>query len=78
MVLGRHFCEALRVLWVTTAIATVSFVFGLGLVLVGPWPPRGFIGLDVFLSYMALKISYRRAQTYEIVQLPLDLVLVKR
>ncbi|MFQ5775962.1 MAG: DUF2244 domain-containing protein [Kiloniellaceae bacterium] len=46
--------------------------------LLGAWPVVGFLGLDVALIYLAFRINYRRARTYETVRLTRKDLVVKR
>ncbi len=48
-------------------IGLVSFVVGLGFLLIGAWPVFGFFGLDVALIYWAFKLNYRSGELYEVV-----------
>ncbi len=54
------------------AVGAVSFVAGLVFYLAGAWPVGGFFGLDVGLVYIAFRINYRRARTYETLRLSRD------
>jgi len=54
------------------AVGAVSFVAGLVFYLAGAWPVVGFFGLDVGLVYIAFRINYRRARTYETLRLSRD------
>jgi len=59
------------------AVCAVSFVAGLAFYLAGAWPVVGFLGLDVALVYLAFRINYRRARTYETLRLSRDDLLVE-
>ncbi|MEQ9518161.1 MAG: DUF2244 domain-containing protein [Parvibaculum sp.] len=50
-------------------IAGVSFMAGLGFLLMGAWPVFGFFGLDVALIYYAFNRSYQDARARETIQL---------
>jgi uncharacterized membrane protein len=52
-----------------TALVVVSFLAGVFFFLAGAWPVTGFLGLDVLLVYIAFRVSYRRARTYETLHL---------
>src|SRR5262249_62238414 len=43
----------------------ISLVTGTTFFLAGAWAGFGFCGLDVLLLYWGLKVSYRRAQAFE-------------
>lgn len=60
------------------AICAVSFTGGLFFYLAGAWPVVGFLGLDVLLIYLAFKINYRHARTYETLRLTPGHLLVER
>ena len=42
-----------------------SFATGVVFILLGAWPVFGFLGLDVFLVYLAFRANYRAANAYE-------------
>ena len=42
-----------------------SFASGVVFILLGAWPVFGFLGLDVFLVYLAFRANYRAANAYE-------------
>jgi uncharacterized membrane protein len=48
-------------------IAGISLTTGMVFMLAGAWPIFGFCGLDVLLVYWAFRVSYRRANAYELV-----------
>ena len=50
---------------IVTAVGIISFSAGLAFYLIGAWPVIGFLGVDVLLVYVALKLSYRQARAYE-------------
>ena len=60
------------------AIGLISFAAGLGFFLAGAWPVVGFLGADVLLVYVAFKISFRRGQLRETLQLSAEELLVQR
>jgi uncharacterized membrane protein len=60
------------------AIAGVSFVTGIGFVMMGAWPVTGFFGLDVLLLYGAFRLSYRSGRMRETIRLTGDDVTVER
>src|SRR5262245_44735626 len=54
----------------------ISFTAGMVFLLAGAWPVCGFFGLDVLLVYWAFRVSYRRANAYELVTVtPSELTL---
>ena len=59
-------------------VGAVSFTAGLMFWSAGAWPVVGFIGLDVFLVYVALKLSYRSGRIYETLELTEDTLTVAR
>lgn len=54
---------------VMVLISVVSFVTGLVFYLIGAWPVVGFLGLDVLLIYIALRVNLSRARAREILRL---------
>lgn len=60
------------------AVCAVSLIAGLVFFLVGAWPVVGFLGLDVALVYVAFRINYRRAKTYEAVRLTRRNLVIER
>lgn len=60
------------------AIAGVSFVTGVGFVMMGAWPVTGFFGLDVLLLYGAFRLSYRSGRMRETIRLAGDDLTVER
>jgi len=60
------------------AIAGVSFVTGVGFVVMGAWPVTGFFGLDVLLLYGAFRLSYRSGRVRETLRLAGDDLTVER
>lgn len=59
-------------------ICTISFTAGWIFLLMGAWPVVGFLGLDVLLIYVAFRINYRRARTYESLRLTPRALTVRR
>lgn len=59
--------HAINVLIVVVAI--IFFATGLGFAYLGAWPVTGFIGLDVVLLYVALRINHRAGNAFETVTL---------
>jgi uncharacterized membrane protein len=60
------------------ALGGVSFAYGLFFLALGAWPVFGFLGLDVFLVWLAFRVNYRSARQRERVRLGLDSLLVER
>jgi uncharacterized membrane protein len=60
------------------AVGVVSFVTGMGFLLMGAWPVMGFFGLDAALIYLAFRLNYRSGRLYEAVELTPELLTVKR
>lgn len=42
-----------------------SFVLGIAFLLMGAWPVFGFLGLDVFLVWLAFRANFRAAKAFE-------------
>ena len=42
-----------------------SFVLGVAFLMMGAWPIFGFLGLDVFLVWLAFRANYRAARAFE-------------
>jgi uncharacterized membrane protein len=59
-------------------IGLVSFVVGLGFLLIGAWPVFGFFGLDAALIYLAFRLNYRDARLYETVSVTPELLKLSR
>ncbi len=60
------------------AVVAVSFTAGIAFTMMGAWPVFGFFGLDAALIYIAFKVNYRGARTYETVRLTEDKLTVVR
>ncbi len=59
-------------------LAGVSFLAGLVYWRMGAWPIPFFFGVDVFLVWLAFKISYRDGRRREIIRIAADRILVHR
>lgn len=65
-------------------IAVMTIVIGVNLTLgtvfyaIGAWPVLGFCGLDVFLVWLAFKLSYRQGRLHERVRITQDELWVSR
>lgn len=42
-----------------------SFVLGIAFLMIGAWPIFGFLGLDVFLVWLAFRANFRAARAFE-------------
>ena len=51
------------------SIVLVSGLIGAGFALVGAWPVTGFLGLDVFLLYLAFRWNFRQSRQAEFISL---------
>ena len=56
----------------------VSFAYGTFFLVIGAWPVFGFLGLDVFLVWLAFRINYRSARQRERIRLGPDTLHVER
>ncbi|MFC7396456.1 DUF2244 domain-containing protein [Chelatococcus sp. GCM10030263] len=71
--LGR---EAFRL--VMTLICIASIVSSLPFVIMGAWPVAGFFGLDLLAIYIAFRVNFARARSFEeVVLTPIELLLRK-
>ncbi len=59
-------------------IGGVSFVSGIGFLLLGAWPVFGFLGLDVLLVYWAFRANFRAARAYEEVKVTATELTVRK
>jgi uncharacterized membrane protein len=59
-------------------VAVIFFATGLGFAYLGAWPVAGFIGLDVVLLYVALRINHRAGSAFETVSLTTDELTISR
>lgn len=59
-------------------VAVIFFATGLGFAYLGAWPVTGFIGLDVVLLYVALRINHRAGNAFETVTLTATELAVNR
>lgn len=50
-------------------VSGLSFFTGLAFYMLGAWPVIGFLGLDIFLIYIAFRLNYHAARIYETVHL---------
>jgi uncharacterized membrane protein len=63
---------------VMAVVIAVNLTFGLTFYSIGAWPIVGFCGLDVFLVWLAFKISYRQGRLHERVRLTPEALWVSR
>jgi len=54
---------------VMAIVIGANFVFGVYFYAIGAWPVIGFCGLDVFLVWLAFKLSYRQGRLRERVRI---------
>ena len=63
---------------VMVLVCLTSVVASLPFVIMGFWPVAGFFGLDFLGLYIAFRVSYRRGQAFELLELtPVRLLLRK-
>lgn len=46
-------------------LGAASFILGVAFLMMGAWPVFGFLGLDVFLVWLAFRSNYRAARAFE-------------
>lgn len=63
---------------VMAVVIAANIVFGAYFFILGAWPVIGFCGLDVFLVWLAFKISYRQGRLHERVRISEDAIIVSR
>lgn len=63
---------------VMSVVVAVNLAFGLAFFLKGAWPVLGFCGLDVFLVWLAFRLSYRQGRLRERVRVTKDDFWVSR
>ena len=61
-----------------SGVAMLGFCMGTAFFLMGAWPVVGFMGFDFFLLYLAFRINYRRARSFESLLLTRDNLEVTR
>ncbi len=59
-------------------IGGVSFLAGMGFLMMGAWPVFGFFGLDALLVYIAFRRNYRDARAFEQIDVTRDQLLVRQ
>jgi len=63
---------------VMAIVIAVNATLGIAFYLLGAWPVLGFCGLDVFLVWLAFRLSYRQGRLHERIRLTDDQLLVSR
>ena len=63
---------------VMTIVIVVNLTLGSIFFALGAWPVIGFCGLDVFLVWLAFKLSYRQGRLHERVRIEPEEMLVSR
>lgn len=63
---------------VMAIVITVNLTLGIFFYTLGAWPVLGFCGLDIFLVWLAFKLSYRQGRLHERVRLTDDALWVSR
>ena len=63
---------------VMAVVIGANLIFGAYFYAIGAWPVIGFCGLDVFLVWLAFKISYRQGRLHERIRITNDDLWVSR
>ncbi|MEO1014651.1 MAG: DUF2244 domain-containing protein [Pseudomonadota bacterium] len=63
---------------VMAVVIGVNLTLGLYFSSIGAWPVIGFCGLDIFLVWLAFKVSYRQGRLHERVRVTADEMLISR
>lgn len=63
---------------VMSIVIAANILFGVYFYAIGAWPVIGFCGLDVFLVWLAFRISYRQGRLHERVRIAEGDLLVSR
>lgn len=63
---------------VMAVVIGANLTLGLYFTTIGAWPVIGFCGLDIFLVWLAFKVSYRQGRLHERVRVTADELLVSR
>lgn len=63
---------------VMSVVIGANFLFGIYFFSIGAWPVIGFCGLDVFLVWLAFKLSYRQGRLRERVWVSADEMWISR
>lgn len=59
-------------------VGVVSFLIGVGFLIMGAWPVFGFFGLDAALIYFAFRRNYLDARAFEQISLSRDQLKVRQ
>ena len=59
-------------------IGAVTLAFGVFFLLMGAWPVFGFLGLDLFLLWLAIKLNNRALKIVERIRVTAEQVMVTR
>jgi|SRR5690625_210234 len=59
-------------------LALIGLWMGIGLISIGAWPAAGFILVEFLLIYLAFRINYRRARSFETLVLTPDNLELRR
>ena len=63
---------------VMAIVIGVNITLGIYFTSIGAWPVLGFCGLDIFLVWLAFRLSYRQGRLHERVRLTGDELLISR
>ncbi len=63
---------------VMAVVISANIIFGTYFFSIGAWPVLGFCGLDIFLVWLAFKVSYRQGRLHERVLITEDEMWVAR
>ncbi|PPR21976.1 MAG: hypothetical protein CFH39_01499 [Alphaproteobacteria bacterium MarineAlpha10_Bin2] len=63
---------------VILVIGIITLGFGIFFIVMGAWPVFGFLGLDLFLLWLAIKLNARALKIVERIRLTADEVMVTR
>ncbi len=63
---------------VMAVVIAVNLTLGLSFYAIGAWPVLGFCGLDIFLVWLAFKLSYRQGRLHERVRVTPEEMWVAR
>lgn len=63
---------------VMSIVIGVNLTLGLAFYMIGAWPVLGFCGLDIFLVWLAFRLSYRQGRLHERVRVTAEDMWVAR
>lgn len=63
---------------VMAVVIGFNLTFGMFFYMLGAWPVLGFCGLDIFLVWLAFRLSYRQGRLRERVRVSIDAMWVSR